>query len=119
MTADSNDLVELSFIYGNRHEMLHTRGRVGQRNRHRWTMFVDFKNMPAPRMIEKIRFGLNKSFGQEYRDVYMNKGKFELTFTGYSPLNIPITIFFKPELFSEEDIEDSQITIEHLLCFKG
>ena len=82
-------------------------------------MFIDFKNLPVARFIDKVRFGLNKSFGQEYRDVYLNKGKLELSFTGYSPLNIPITIFFKPELFSQEDIEDSQIELEHLLCFKG
>ena len=99
MTADADDLVEFSFIFGNRHEILNARGRNGQKPRHRWTMFIDFKNMPAAKMIDKIRFGLNKTFGQEYRDVYMNKGRFELTFTGYSPLNIPITIFFKPELF--------------------
>ena len=119
MTADADDLVELPIIFGNRHEMLNARGRIGQRNRHRWTMFIDFKNLPVARFIDKVRFGLNKSFGQEYRDVYLNKGKLELSFTGYSPLNIPITIFFKPELFSQEDIEDSQIELEHLLCFKG
>ena len=119
MTADTNDLVELPIIFGNRHEILNARGRNGQRNRHRWTMFIDFKNLPVARFIDKVRFGLNKSFGQEYRDVYLNKGKLELSFTGYSPLNIPITIFFKPELFQEEDIEDSQIDLEHLLCFKG
>ena len=99
MTADTNDLVELPIIFGNRHEILNARGRNGQRNRHRWTMFIDFKNLPVARFIDKVRFGLNKSFGQEYRDVYLNKGKLELSFTGYSPLNIPITIFFKPELF--------------------
>ena len=71
-------------------------------NNHRWTAFVKFAdpkvNQYAMKLIEKVRFGLDPSFGVDYMDVKSNAdGKFEITFNGFGTFTVPITIFFRRE----------------------
>ena len=50
------------------------------------------------KLIEKVRFGLDPSFGVDYMDVKSNAdGKFEITFNGFGTFTVPITIFFRRE----------------------
>ena len=66
-------------------------------------------------MIEKVRFGLNPTFGVDHREIKGGpEGKFEITFTGSEPISIPITITYKRGLTAERTM-----TVEHMLNFEG
>ena len=68
----NGDYHDLKVIYGNRHELISPKG-VGrtENNNHKWTMFVEFANkkLDPTRLISKVRFGLDESYGIDYMDI--------------------------------------------------
>jgi len=50
-------------------------------------------------LITKVRFGLDKSFGIEFKDVMVKPGKpIQLTYYGTGSFNMPIKIYWKNKL---------------------
>ena len=69
-------------------------------------MFVSLgiQKLQGKMLIEKVRYGLNASFGKEFVEIQVPKGKvnnnqfFEMSYNGWGVFNIPVTITFKKEL---------------------
>ena len=90
-------------------------------NNHRWTAFVKFTDPKvdqfAMKLIEKVRFGLDPSFGVDYMDVKSNAdGKFEIAFNGFGTFDVPITIYFRRETGLQHP---RQVKLDHELSFEG
>ena len=115
------DQVSISFIFGNTHEVQiapsgplspisqpaspmspfgSKRGARSPRNRHHWTCFFKMQNpqlnMHLNKFIQKVRFGLNDTFPEPYRDVISKdkNTKYEMSSRGWGKFEIPITIFW-------------------------
>ena len=58
------------------------------------------KGLTVSSLVDKVRFGLHESFGFKYVEVRSpNNGAYEKTYTGYGTFNIPITIFFRRDIY--------------------
>ena len=106
--------VNVRITYGNKHEIVQSKN---PNNCHKWTAFVRVEGTQqiANGLIEKVRFGLNPTFGVAHREIKAGQdGKFEITFTGAEPIQIPITITYKRGLTAERTMN-----VEHMLSFEG
>ena len=93
--------INVRITYGNRHEIVQSKN---PNNCHKWTMFVRLEGNQAAAngLIEKVRYGLNPTFGIDHREIKAGPdGKFEITFTSSNPFSIPITITYKRGLTAE------------------
>ena len=70
-------------------------------------MFVSLgiQKLQGKMLIEKVRYGLNASFGKEFVEIQVPKAPkvnnnlfFEMSYNGWGVFNIPVTITFKKEL---------------------
>jgi len=56
-----------------------SKGPKSPRSKHRWTVFVRIANQQhnnhIHKLISKVRFGLNSSFGTDYEDIVADDGK--------------------------------------------
>ena len=66
MLIDS--VVDIEFIYGNRHELVPAKN--GSDNKHRWTAFIKAKDPKIQanlgRIIDKVNLGLHPTFGVDH-----------------------------------------------------
>ena len=107
--------INVKLTYGNRHEIVQSKN---PNNCHKWTAFVRLESnqIDTKGLIEKVRFGLNPTFGVAHREIKANPdGKFEITFTGSEPISIPITITYKRGGLTAE----RQMNLEHMVNFEG
>ena len=74
---------------------------------------ADVKLQPQEyKIISKVRFGLDPSFGVEYMDVKAGNGDgIEFKATGFGEFNVPMTIFF------HRSTGIKPLTVDYKLCF--
>ena len=99
--------MDIRLTYGNTHKIFPPKNPKRAYNCHRWTMFVKFEGIKISQndLIEKVRFGLDPTFGMDFMDVKAGPDcKFEMTFTGFAPFGIPITITFRRGLLADRQM---------------
>ena len=88
--------------YGNEHSLLNrvnpASGREGGLNKHQWRVFVRCSTSLGL-FVEKVKFGIDPSFGKTERVVI--KPPFEFSAVGWGTFDIPITIYWKRWLQKE------------------